>query len=58
MPQNEEHIDFRCSQCGILLRAKDEDKGKKARCPKCDGVIVVPEHETADEYSSDEGEAN
>jgi DNA-directed RNA polymerase subunit RPC12/RpoP len=36
-------IQFECSACGKKIKAPDENVGKKARCPYCKSVIVVPE---------------
>ncbi|PQO44910.1 AAA family ATPase [Blastopirellula marina] len=36
-------IEFACSGCGKKLRVGLEAAGKKARCPQCDSVQVVPE---------------
>ena len=35
-------IEFRCNQCGQLLRVPDDSGGKHARCPKCQALMVVP----------------
>lgn len=35
-------IEFPCSGCGKKLRVGTEAAGKKARCPQCDSVQVVP----------------
>lgn len=35
-------IEFPCSGCGKKLRVGPEAAGKKARCPQCDSVQVVP----------------
>src|SRR6266511_4798668 len=35
-------ISFVCSQCSRKLRASDEHAGKKAKCPQCGSVTVVP----------------
>ncbi|MEW4565355.1 AAA family ATPase [Bremerella sp. JC770] len=35
-------IEFPCSGCGKKLRVGPEAAGKKARCPQCDHVQVVP----------------
>ncbi len=37
-----ETIEFACSSCGKRLRVTPEAAGKKARCPQCDTVQVVP----------------
>ena len=34
---------FYCSECNFSKPVKDEMAGKKARCPKCNAVNVVPE---------------
>lgn len=36
-------IESRCSGCGKLLRVADEHAGKKARCPECGHIYVVPQ---------------
>jgi hypothetical protein len=36
-------IQFHCSRCQALMQVADEHAGKKARCPKCQTVQVVPE---------------
>lgn len=35
-------IKVSCSQCGHHLRAPDKLAGRKAKCPKCGGIIPVP----------------
>jgi hypothetical protein len=35
-------IEFRCSQCGKLLRTGDDTAGKQAQCPACGTVSTVP----------------
>lgn len=35
-------IEFRCTQCGKLLRTKDETAGKKAKCPECGTILAIP----------------
>lgn len=35
-------IKFRCRNCGKLLSAKDEDSGRRAKCPGCRQPTVVP----------------
>ncbi|PQO32461.1 MoxR family ATPase [Bremerella cremea] len=40
-------IEFACSGCGKKLRVGQEAAGKKARCPQCDAVQVVPEKSEA-----------
>lgn len=35
-------IEFNCSDCQKLLKVPDESAGKKARCPECQSIQVVP----------------
>ena len=35
-------IEFRCGQCGRLLRTGDETAGKQAQCPECGALTRVP----------------
>jgi hypothetical protein len=35
-------VEFRCPQCGKLLRTGDDSVGRQARCPECGTVSVVP----------------
>lgn len=35
-------IEFRCGQCGKLLRTGDETAGKQAKCPACGAVQPIP----------------
>jgi DNA-directed RNA polymerase subunit RPC12/RpoP len=46
-------IQFGCSACGKKIKAADQNAGKKARCPYCQAIIVVPEpvHESEDVYA-------
>jgi phage FluMu protein Com len=36
-------IEFRCNQCGQLLRVPEDSAGKHARCPKCQALMAVPQ---------------
>ncbi len=36
-------IEFRCTQCGKLLRTGDDTAGKQAKCPACGTLLVIPE---------------
>ncbi len=38
-------IEFSCAGCGSQLRVPDHAAGKKAQCPSCDGLSVVPHPE-------------
>ena len=35
-------IEFRCNQCGRLLRTGDETVGRQAQCPECGALSQVP----------------
>lgn len=35
-------IEFRCNQCGKLLRTGDETAGRQAQCPECGALSKVP----------------
>jgi hypothetical protein len=39
-------IEFRCSQCGRLLRTGDDTAGRLAQCPECGGQTRVPTPDT------------
>ena len=38
-------IHFTCKRCGFAVRTADGHAGRKARCPSCRGVIIVPSGE-------------
>ncbi len=40
-------IEFRCSDCGKLLRVPDGTAGKQAMCPACGATLTVPTPEFA-----------
>lgn len=46
-------IDTTCNGCGNRLRVAEQHAGKKARCPKCGNVYIVP-NLAADEASGGE----
>ncbi|MHC4399462.1 MAG: FmdB family zinc ribbon protein [Planctomycetota bacterium] len=35
-------IEFRCTECGRLLRTADDAAGLQARCPECEAIMVIP----------------
>jgi hypothetical protein len=35
-------IHFKCVYCGQRFRTSDENGGRKAKCPKCKGIITIP----------------
>src|SRR5262245_33788467 len=42
-------IEFRCGDCGKMLRAREEQEGKEARCPACGSLTTVPTPQEAAE---------
>jgi len=40
------YVDFSCSNCNKLLRVKKESAGGKGQCPKCGYIIKVPSQKT------------
>ncbi|RCS52801.1 MoxR family ATPase [Bremerella cremea] len=47
-------IEFACSGCGKKLRVNQDAAGKKARCPQCDTIQVVPAKSEPDGASPSE----
>ncbi|MDZ7619315.1 MAG: hypothetical protein U1E05_20135 [Patescibacteria group bacterium] len=45
-------IEFRCHQCGTLLRTGDDTAGKQARCPTCANVMPIPAATTGPAFES------
>lgn len=41
-------IEFSCLKCGQQLRVSDESAGKRARCPKCNHINVIPQPDQAE----------
>lgn len=39
--KQKDFIDFRCSNCDVLLRVKKESAGRKGQCPKCGYIVKV-----------------
>lgn len=37
-------IEFHCSHCQSILRVPDEVAGRKAQCPYCEEIQIVPSH--------------
>ncbi len=35
-------IEFRCTDCGKLLRTGDDTAGRQAKCPECGTVMTIP----------------
>jgi phage FluMu protein Com len=44
-------IEFRCTQCGKLLRTADTTAGKQAKCPSCGAVVTIPQAGTSEPYA-------
>jgi DNA-directed RNA polymerase subunit RPC12/RpoP len=42
-------VRFACEQCGQRLSVDESKAGKKGKCPKCEGPIVVPTRAAAEE---------
>ncbi len=40
-------IEFRCNECGKLLRTDDDTVGRQAQCPECGAISTVPSSSTA-----------
>ncbi len=47
-------IRVECEACGKVLNAKDESAGKKAKCPDCGNVLLIPAHEVVDAETDDQ----
>ena len=43
-------IRFACSNCRRLISVDEKYSGKKGKCPKCGGAVVVPERSTIIEF--------
>lgn len=43
-------IRFACPNCSRLISVDEKHSGKKGKCPKCGGVVVVPERSTVIEF--------
>lgn len=39
---------FRCEKCGQKVRVPEEYAGRRGKCPKCGGVVVIPRPGEAD----------
>ncbi|MHC4568871.1 MAG: TFIIB-type zinc ribbon-containing protein, partial [Planctomycetota bacterium] len=44
-------IRFACSNCNRLISVDERHSGRKGKCPKCGGVVVVPESSTIIEFA-------
>lgn len=50
-------IEFRCIQCGRLLRTPDDTVGRQARCPECGSMTTVPTPVVAQSVTPPPGQA-
>ena len=50
-------IEFRCTECGKLLRVADGSVGRHAKCPACGAIITVAEPPATEPGSADAGQA-
>jgi phage FluMu protein Com len=44
----------RCDHCGAALKFRDENRGKRAKCPKCQGIVSIVAHEESATTGDDE----
>lgn len=49
-------IEFRCGECGRLLRVDDDSAGRMARCPECGSQTPVPFPEQDEPTAADPDE--
>ena len=53
-------ISVNCGECGKTLKAPDSAAGKKAKCPQCSAVVLIPEQifdaEVVDDNESSGGD--
>ena len=48
-----EHLIAVCKSCGHTVRISIEHGGRRAKCPKCEGIIEIPKGETSIRLRSD-----
>ena len=48
-----DHLIAECKSCGHHVRISPEHGGRRAKCPKCDGIIEIPTGETSVRLRSD-----
>jgi len=41
-------IKFSCKNCGQRFKVSDIDAGKKAKCPKCKNIVIIPKYKTTE----------
>jgi DNA-directed RNA polymerase subunit RPC12/RpoP len=49
------YFNFACSECGKNLKVREENAGRKARCPYCHATVVVPETPAPESESTGKG---
>src|SRR5688572_1508482 len=42
-----------CRSCGHTVHISAEHQGRRAKCPKCDGIIEIPKSDTSIRIRSD-----
>src|SRR6266850_4079400 len=52
-PGMTDHLIAVCKLCGHTVRISLEHGGRRAKCPKCDGIIEIPKGETSIRLRSD-----
>ena len=57
-PSSGQPIEFACQHCRSRLKVPDTLAGKQAKCPQCDGVVVVPAPEVSQQIPVIPDQAN
>lgn len=52
-PGMSDHLIAVCKSCGHTVRISLEHGGRRAKCPRCDGIIEIPKSETSVRLRSD-----
>src|SRR6185503_5753496 len=52
-PGMTDHLIAVCKLCGHTVRISLEHEGRRAKCPKCEGIIDIPKSETSVRLRSD-----
>ncbi len=51
-------IKFRCKSCGQKINVQDKHTGKRAKCPKCSNIVVVPKVDRPGPPATQNGSGN
>lgn len=46
-------IRYKCDECGVVMKIKDDLAGKKGKCPQCKVSFLIPELDAAEEELED-----